>query len=94
MQCETCHGTGQTPDPVVPKCGWCRDIGMAPWIMGDYLHTCNLCDAGKQMAALGWGRNPFASDLTREFAESVLGALTNEEYQRILEDYNQRNGII
>jgi DnaJ-class molecular chaperone len=67
MQCETCHGTGQTPDPVVPKCGWCRDTGMAPWIMGDYLRTCNLCDAGKQM---------------------------NEEYQRILEYYNQHNGIV
>lgn len=21
--------------PVAPKCGWCKDTGMAPWIMGD-----------------------------------------------------------
>lgn len=72
------------------NCGWCNDTGMAPWVVGDYLRTCKLCDAGKKMRELGYGINPFRpATISKEEAENVLGPLTDDEYARTLERYQK-----
>lgn len=88
MQCKTCNGTGEVADPVIPKCGWCNDSGIVPRVIGDYMRACNLCDVGKEMRKLGYGLNPFLpATLTKEEVEKVLGPLTDDSYQCIIERY-------
>lgn len=40
------------------KCGYCKDTGVGPWIMGDILRACHFCAKGAAMELSGWAAPP------------------------------------
>lgn len=66
-----------SPAPAGEVCGFCKDTGTAPWIMGDFLRPCGYCEKGRFMEESGCYTNlkgkPLAANPPRTAPPSALG---------------------